>query len=167
MSMHRRARTHTHTRTRVVVLAAALLNLKLSAGLIILKPLQKGRHGVAFTRTQVKEGQRRRRPSAGLLSKPSRPLEVKKVGRSRIRVCSRGGQQMKSPCMCSQNCTGTAPGPCFVSPAALAALLLQAGLLLRYMLGHMRELYGGQDEADTARKMMHVATMVSGGIELA
>ncbi|KAF5832674.1 hypothetical protein DUNSADRAFT_11381 [Dunaliella salina] len=72
-----------------------------------------------FQRLVALSGPKRRRPSAGLLSKPSRPLEVK------------------------------------------------AGLLLHYMLGHMRELYGGQDEADTARKMMHVATMASGGIELA
>ena len=53
------------------------------------------------------------------------------------------------------------------SPKPLCCTLFQVELLLTFILGHMQEAYGGHDEIDTARKMMHEATMISGGIELA
>jgi hypothetical protein len=46
-------------------------------------------------------------------------------------------------------------------------VLLQVGLLLTYILGQVQEVYGGHDEADTARKMLVAANNISGGIEMA
>jgi hypothetical protein len=38
---------------------------------------------------------------------------------------------------------------------------------MRYIIAQMRDQWGGANEADCARKMMRMATMISGGIEMA
>ncbi|GFH12474.1 predicted protein, partial [Haematococcus lacustris] len=40
-------------------------------------------------------------------------------------------------------------------------------LLLKWLVFHLKEQWGGKDETDCARKMIKTATMISGGIEMA